>query len=121
METSIVVLGLMILLIGLFVPPMYLGLMLLIGIVIVIIGLRMESQEQREKIEVMRRRKLCRICGKTVTKAQAETLGICQECLDAKTEEESPSKNKPCRAHGLQYCPYCYPKKQEDAEFEESS
>jgi multisubunit Na+/H+ antiporter MnhB subunit len=84
MKTSIIIIGLLMILFGLFAPIILFPLLLLIGIVAIIVGLCMES----EKEKIMRKRRLCRICGKPITKEQAETLGICQKCFDAENKEK---------------------------------
>jgi len=83
MRTSITVLGALIILVSLFLPLMYLGFLLVIGLIIIIVGLCMESTEQNVKAKVMKKRKLCRICGIRITKAQIEiTDGLCKECFE---------------------------------------
>ncbi|NWF86234.1 hypothetical protein HXY32_00220 [Candidatus Bathyarchaeota archaeon] len=84
MNTPIIVIGLIILLIGLFIPIMYLGLVVLFAIVLIIIGLLMESEDEK----IRRKRRICRICGKRITKEQAGSLGLCQACFKAEYEED---------------------------------
>jgi len=82
MEASIAVIGLMAIFIGFFIPIV--GILLIIcGIVLMIAGLSTNSSKEDKETKVMRKRCLCRVCKQPITKIQAESLGLCQECFDA--------------------------------------
>jgi hypothetical protein len=64
---------------------------LLFGIIPGIVVWLVARNPNEEKERILKKRRMCRICRKSITKIQAETEGICQECFDVKYETEGMS------------------------------
>ncbi|MEM2676601.1 MAG: hypothetical protein QXJ77_01700 [Candidatus Bathyarchaeia archaeon] len=74
MNKGVVVLGFLVAVVG----GLALGFIaVFVGFVTVLVGLLMESVE-----DVKRELRVCRICGRKISKWQAESLGLCQKCFE---------------------------------------
>lgn len=82
MNTYFLVLGFCVFIIGFsifFVASLFWGIFLMIiSVVAVVAGLLMESVEDKVK----RKLRVCKVCGRKISKWQAESLGLCQKCFE---------------------------------------